>query len=128
MTLTGGQLREKHVVEFEEGRLIAWRPAEPGQKAPGHLWRWVVDPADSSSARATHTYDWTQLADASRIPRARATTTDRASGVTRPTRGSGRASVTEHSPRRLRHSRHHSGERARHVAELPAVHRASRSA
>lgn len=28
MILTGGQVRENHVVEFEEGRRIAWRPAE----------------------------------------------------------------------------------------------------
>jgi uncharacterized protein YndB with AHSA1/START domain len=74
MTLTGGQVRENHVVEFEEGRRIAWRPAEPGQEAPGHLWRWELDPIDSSSTRITHTYDWTQLTDESRIPRARATT------------------------------------------------------
>src|SRR5688572_5014387 len=29
MTLTKGALRENHVVEFEEGRRIAWRPAAP---------------------------------------------------------------------------------------------------
>jgi hypothetical protein len=39
MTLTGGQVRENHVVEFDEGLRIAWRPAEPGQEPPGHLWR-----------------------------------------------------------------------------------------
>ncbi len=35
MTLTGGSVRENHVVEFDEGRRIAWRPAEPGQAPPG---------------------------------------------------------------------------------------------
>ena len=30
MTITMGSVRENHVVEFEEGRLIAWRPSEPG--------------------------------------------------------------------------------------------------
>ena len=36
MTLTGdGAVRENHVVEFDEGRRIAWRPAEPGQNPPG---------------------------------------------------------------------------------------------
>src|ERR1700755_1168739 len=39
MTLTGGSIRENHVVEFHEGRRIAWMPAEPGQARPGHLWR-----------------------------------------------------------------------------------------
>ena len=33
MTLTNGNVRENRVVEFEEGRLIAWRPAEPGRAA-----------------------------------------------------------------------------------------------
>ena len=37
MTNTTGKVRENHVVEFEEGRRIAWRPAEPGRPAPGHL-------------------------------------------------------------------------------------------
>src|SRR5258705_12186746 len=40
MTLTMGSDRTNHVVEFEEGRLIAWRPSEPGRELPGHLWRW----------------------------------------------------------------------------------------
>ena len=35
MTLTRGGIRENHVVEFEEGRRIAWLPAEPGQRAAG---------------------------------------------------------------------------------------------
>jgi len=50
MTLThDGAIRENHVVEFEEGRRIAWRPAESGK-------------------------DWTQLTDHKRFRRARATT------------------------------------------------------
>lgn len=77
MTLTGGQVRENHVVEFNEGLRMAWRPAEPGQEPPGHLWRWELDPIDSSSTRVTHTYDWSQLTDESRISRARATTADK---------------------------------------------------
>jgi uncharacterized protein YndB with AHSA1/START domain len=77
MTLTGGQVRENHVVEFDEGQRIAWRPAEPGQEPPGHLWRWELEPIDSSSTRVTHTYDWSQLTDESRISRARATTADK---------------------------------------------------
>ena len=35
MTLTGGAVRENHVVEFDEGRRIAWTPSEPGRRAPG---------------------------------------------------------------------------------------------
>ncbi|MEE6274556.1 SRPBCC family protein [Georgenia sp. MJ206] len=77
MNLTGGKARESHVVEFDEGFRIAWRPAEPGQEPPGHLWRWELEPIDSSSTRVTHTYDWTQLTDGSRISRARATTAEK---------------------------------------------------
>jgi uncharacterized protein YndB with AHSA1/START domain len=73
MRLTGGALRENHVVEFEEGRLIAWRPSEPGQQPPGHLWRWELEPAGDAGTRVTHTYDWTQLTDKNRIVRARTT-------------------------------------------------------
>ncbi len=72
-----GVVRENHVVEFTEGRLIAWRPAEPGQEPPGHLWRWELEPLDDGRTRVTHTYDWTQLQDPGRLARARATTTDR---------------------------------------------------
>jgi uncharacterized protein YndB with AHSA1/START domain len=75
--LTRGAIRENHVVEFDEGRLIAWRPAEPGQTPPGHLWRWELEPAGASRTRVTCTYDWTLLTDEKRFARARATTADR---------------------------------------------------
>jgi uncharacterized protein YndB with AHSA1/START domain len=77
MTTTAGRVRENHVVEFDEGRLIAWRPAEPGQQPPGHLWRWQLEPVDASRTRVTHTYDWTELTDEQRLPRARATTSEK---------------------------------------------------
>jgi len=77
MTTTKGHVRENHVVEFDEGRLIAWKPAEPDQEPPGHLWRWALQPIDSSRTRVTHTYDWTELTDEKRLPRARATTPEK---------------------------------------------------
>ena len=77
MTLTNGAVRHNHVVEFEEGRLIAWRPSEPDQAPPGHLWRWQLEPTGPSRARVTHTYDWSGLTDEKRLPRARATTPDK---------------------------------------------------
>lgn len=78
MTTTKGNIRENHVVEFEEGRLIAWRPAEPGQQPPGHLWRWQLDPVGPSETRVVHTYDWSLLPEQDkRATRARATTADR---------------------------------------------------
>ena len=77
MTTTRGLVRENHVVEFDEGRRIAWRPAEPGQQPPGHLWRWELEPIDTSHTRVTHTYDWSRLTDEQRFARARATTSDK---------------------------------------------------
>ena len=77
MILTKGAIRENHVVEFAEGRLIAWMPAEAGKRPPGHLWRWELEPADVSRTRVTHTYDWTRLTDRNRLPRARSTTQER---------------------------------------------------
>jgi uncharacterized protein YndB with AHSA1/START domain len=77
MTLTMGSDRTNHVVEFEEGRLIAWRPSEPGMEPPGHLWRWQLEPVDDARTLVTHTYDWSRLTDENRLPRARATTEDK---------------------------------------------------
>jgi uncharacterized protein YndB with AHSA1/START domain len=77
MTLTIGAVRENHVVEFEEGRLIAWHPSEPGAPPPGHLWRWQLEPIDDANTRVTHTYDWSALTDELRLVRARATTTEK---------------------------------------------------
>jgi uncharacterized protein YndB with AHSA1/START domain len=77
MTLTNGAVRENHVTEFEEGRRIAWTPAPPGKTPPGHLWRWELSPVAPARTLVTCTYDWTQLTDSSRLPRARATTADK---------------------------------------------------
>jgi uncharacterized protein YndB with AHSA1/START domain len=76
-TLTRGGIRENHVVDFVEGRRIAWRPAELGQEPPGHLWLWELEPIDSSHTLVTHTYDWSELRDVERFARARATTADK---------------------------------------------------
>ena len=77
MRLTNGATRENHVVEFDEGRLIAWRPAEPGKQPPGHMWRWKLEPSGPSGTRVTHTYDWTELTDETRLKVAQATTAAR---------------------------------------------------
>ena len=53
MTTTKGHVRENHVVEFAEGRLIAWLPAEVGKQPPGHLWRWELEPMNASRTRVT---------------------------------------------------------------------------
>lgn len=71
MHLTNGQDRENRVVEFEEGRRIAWLPAPVGEEARGHLWRWELEPGtEQGTTLVRHTYDWSQLQDESRFVRA----------------------------------------------------------
>ncbi|CAN5411112.1 SRPBCC family protein [soil metagenome] len=41
-----------HVVEFEEGRLIAWR------HFGGHRLRWELEPAGPGKTRVRETFDW----------------------------------------------------------------------
>jgi uncharacterized protein YndB with AHSA1/START domain len=73
MTTLKGSTRENHVVEFAEGRLVAWKPAEPNRTPPGHLWRWELEPLGEGRTLVTHTYDWTNLTDERRIPKAEST-------------------------------------------------------
>lgn len=77
MTNSGGNVRDNHVVEFEEGRRIAWLPSPRDADPPGQLWRWELEPVDETTTRVTHTYDWTNLHDEKRQERARRTTADR---------------------------------------------------
>ena len=77
MALTNGAVRHNRVVEFEEGRLIAWRPSEPGHEPPGHLWRWQLESLEESRTLVTHTYDWSRLTDPKRLVRAKATTAEK---------------------------------------------------
>lgn len=75
--LTVGAERHNHVVEFEEGRRIAWLPAEPDSTPPGHLWRWELEPLGGRRTLVVHTYDWSRLTDETRLERAQATTGDK---------------------------------------------------
>jgi uncharacterized protein YndB with AHSA1/START domain len=75
--LKRGGVRDNRVVDFVEGRRVAWLPAVPGKSPPGHLWAWELKPLGPSRTLVTHIYDWTELTDRSRMPRARATTADK---------------------------------------------------
>lgn len=76
MVLSEDGIRENHVVEFEEGRRIAWLPADPGEPPAGHLWRWELEPTGETTTMVTHTYDWSDLTDESRFAWARATSSE----------------------------------------------------
>ncbi|GAA2025946.1 SRPBCC family protein [Yaniella flava] len=74
MELTNGQSRDNEVVEFEEGRRIAWKPAPVGEEPRGHVWRWELEPVNDLTTLVRHTYDWSELTDETRFERARANT------------------------------------------------------
>lgn len=76
MQITKPAIRENHVVEFEEGRRIAWMPASEGKDPAGHLWRWELEPVEGGT-RVTHTYDWSRLRDEQRLAKARSMTPER---------------------------------------------------
>lgn len=81
MRLTNGQDRENRIVEFQEGRRIAWLPAPVGEEPRGHLWRWELEPGtEDGTTLVRHTYDWTRLQDESRFTRAAWHTPDRLMG------------------------------------------------
>ena len=54
-----------------------WDGNEVGKPPPGHLWRWELEPSGRARTQVTCTYDWTELTDPGRLPRARATTSER---------------------------------------------------
>src|SRR4029078_7330924 len=54
MTTTSGSVRENHVVEFEEGRRVAWTPADPGRAPGGHLGVWGLDAGRVARRRVSH--------------------------------------------------------------------------
>ncbi|WP_309132789.1 SRPBCC family protein [Brevibacterium sp.] len=76
-TLTKEVERENHVVEFVEGELIAWKPSEVGGEPFGQKWKWEIEALGETSSTVRHTYDWTQLRDVRRLPRARSTTPEK---------------------------------------------------
>jgi uncharacterized protein YndB with AHSA1/START domain len=43
------------VVEYEEGRLIAWRHFS------GHRWRWELKPVDEQTTEVTETFDYSAV-------------------------------------------------------------------
>lgn len=73
----GGAVRDNIVIEFTEGRVIAWQPAPVGEAPRGHTWKWEVEPLANGTTLVRHTYDWTGLTDESRFARARFFTAER---------------------------------------------------
>ncbi|XPP27047.1 MAG: SRPBCC family protein [Leucobacter sp.] len=81
MRLTVDTVRENHVVDFEEGRRVAWKPSPVGEEPYGHLWAWELEPtAEPGVTLVRHIYDWSGLPDTAlpmRLERARNTTAEK---------------------------------------------------
>jgi uncharacterized protein YndB with AHSA1/START domain len=74
MTTTKQKVKTNYVVEFDEGRRIAWEPADAGEEPAGHVWRWELEAMSPTRTRVTHTYDWTGLKDERKLDSARSRT------------------------------------------------------
>lgn len=74
MKIHNGTERDNHVTEFDEGRLIAWKPATQGEPPAGHIWRWELEATGDGETLVRHTYDWSELTDEARMQRAKSTT------------------------------------------------------
>lgn len=72
--LTKGVDRENRVAEFDERRLIAWKPSEVGGRPLGQVWRWEVELLGEGSCLVCQTHDWAELRDPNPLPRAQSTT------------------------------------------------------
>ena len=90
MTLTRGAVRHNHVVEFEEGRLIVWRPAVPGVRGSRTPLAMDLGSGSEGMTLVTHTYDWTQLTDPSRLERSACHHSRQVESVPRAPRRAGR--------------------------------------
>lgn len=56
-----------HVTGFDEGKLIAWQPAEEHRKDEPAGWEWsyALTPVGTDQTEVTLTYSWEKLTDAS---------------------------------------------------------------
>ena len=70
-------MRENHVVEFEEGRRVAWTRLIPAAHRPDTCGGGSWTRSTGHERSVTHTYDWSRLTDEKRLPRARATTAEK---------------------------------------------------
>lgn len=59
----GDYRTENHVVDFVDGRSIAWMTAREGQPPAGVRWSWELLPADDGCTTVVHGYDWSRVTD-----------------------------------------------------------------
>ena len=59
----GDYRTENHVVEFVDGRSIAWMTAREGMPPAGVRWSWRLTPTDDRTTEVVHGYDWSRVTD-----------------------------------------------------------------
>ncbi len=59
----GDYRTENHVVQFEDGRSIAWMTAREGRPPAGVRWTWELQPETDGRTTVVHTYDWSRVTD-----------------------------------------------------------------
>lgn len=62
----GDYVMTNEVLEFEQDRRIAWRPAPKGKPAEGWTWTYALEQLDAGRTRVTLTYDWSAVPEARR--------------------------------------------------------------
>lgn len=92
MTNLGDRRRENHVVEFVEARLIAWKPALPGEAPFGQLWRW------GSSRRMTDPRSYGTATTGPILTRSPSRSAPSAHGTPRPRNSDPRSTASRRSP------------------------------
>jgi Polyketide cyclase / dehydrase and lipid transport len=58
-----------HVIEFDEGRRIAWAPGGVGRNPVGYFWAWELIGGDDGTTTIVHTYDWSGVSDPEMLAR-----------------------------------------------------------
>lgn len=60
----GDYQRENHVSGLVENKIVAWKPAKPGEQPGGWEYVYTLEPQGSQATEVTVTYDWSEVTDA----------------------------------------------------------------
>ncbi|GAA1388925.1 SRPBCC family protein [Luteococcus peritonei] len=60
----GDYQRDNHVSGLVENKVVAWKPAKPGEQPGGWEWVYTLEPQGSEATEVTLSYDWSEVTDA----------------------------------------------------------------
>ncbi|OYN88048.1 SRPBCC domain-containing protein [Parenemella sanctibonifatiensis] len=72
----GDYQMDNTVSGLQENKLVAWKPANPGEEPYGLEWAWSLESTDASRTEVTLTYDWSSVTDPKYTPMLPAFDTD----------------------------------------------------